>query len=129
MIVRYPEYFSRFSCLASECPDTCCRGWEIQIDRKTLERYKSETGFLKEKLGRWVDFQTGSLKFKMESAYFWSKACAVFRKNGESRCFAGRAAGIRVIQKSMEKEGNIRYPFPVRWQQSFWFARIRPSGL
>lgn len=84
MIVRYPEYFSRFSCLASECPDTCCRGWEIQIDRKTLERYKSETGFLKEKLGRWVDFQTGSLKFQNGICPFLEQGlCSLQKERGE----------------------------------------------
>lgn len=84
MIVRYPEYFSRFSCLASECPDTCCRGWEIQIDRKTLKRYKSETGPLKETLRRWVNFQTGDLKFQNGICPFLEQGlCSLQKERGE----------------------------------------------
>ena len=84
MIVRYPEYFSRFSCLASECPDTCCRGWEIQIDRKTLKRYKSETGPLKETLRRWVNFQTGNLKFQNGICPFLEQGlCSLQKERGE----------------------------------------------
>lgn len=84
MIVRYPEYFSRFSCLASECPDTCCRGWEIQIDRKTLGRYKNETGPLKEKLRRWVDFQTGNLEFQNGICPFLEQGlCSLQKEWGE----------------------------------------------
>ena len=29
MEIRYPEYYKQFRCLAGECPDTCCVGWEI----------------------------------------------------------------------------------------------------
>lgn len=33
---------SRFSCLGDKCPDTCCRGWSMQVDETTLTRYKTE---------------------------------------------------------------------------------------
>lgn len=32
MIVRVPDYFSEFSCIAGDCKDSCCLGWEIDID-------------------------------------------------------------------------------------------------
>ena len=31
---KTPSYFSSFSCIGSECEDTCCRNWEVKLDRK-----------------------------------------------------------------------------------------------
>ncbi|MCI7794864.1 MAG: flagellin lysine-N-methylase, partial [Lachnospiraceae bacterium] len=41
MQIRYPEYYKKFRCLAGECPDTCCAGWEIPVDRESEKRYRS----------------------------------------------------------------------------------------
>ncbi|MDX2095112.1 MAG: flagellin lysine-N-methylase [Alphaproteobacteria bacterium] len=32
----------RFSCLGSECPDTCCKGWGMQLTAETVAKYTSE---------------------------------------------------------------------------------------
>lgn len=32
---------SRFSCLGPECPDTCCKGWGMQLTAETIESYKA----------------------------------------------------------------------------------------
>ena len=40
----YPDYYRQFTCIGGECPDTCCAGWEIVIDDKTLEKYKKYPG-------------------------------------------------------------------------------------
>ncbi len=44
MKVRVPNYFNEFKCIASECEDTCCAGWEIVIDDKTHKRYENVEG-------------------------------------------------------------------------------------
>lgn len=43
----YPVYFNKFRCAASNCPDTCCAGWEIVVDESSIRKYgslDSETG-------------------------------------------------------------------------------------
>ena len=35
-----PHYYKKFRCIAGECPDTCCAGWQIQIDPASLRKYK-----------------------------------------------------------------------------------------
>lgn len=35
-----PVYYQKFSCLAGECRHSCCIGWEIDVDKKTLKKYK-----------------------------------------------------------------------------------------
>lgn len=29
-----PDYYREFTCIAGECPDTCCAGWQIIYDRR-----------------------------------------------------------------------------------------------
>lgn len=31
-----------FSCLGDKCPDTCCKGWGMQLSAETIEKYKAE---------------------------------------------------------------------------------------
>ena len=40
MEFTFPNYYKEFSCIAGSCPDTCCAGWQIVIDNKTLKKYQ-----------------------------------------------------------------------------------------
>lgn len=43
-----PQYFKNFHCIASECQDSCCIGWEVVIDQATYEVYQNcQDAFLK----------------------------------------------------------------------------------
>ena len=35
-----PDYYQDFECIAGDCPDTCCAGWQIVIDKKSQKKYK-----------------------------------------------------------------------------------------
>lgn len=37
MKLRKPDYYDRFRCIAGACKDSCCIGWEIDIDEKKQE--------------------------------------------------------------------------------------------
>ena len=52
MILRYPSYYKRFSCIAERCEDTCCAGWEIDIDDDSYDYYMSIEGEFGERLRR-----------------------------------------------------------------------------
>ena len=41
MLLRIPDFYDSFRCTAGQCTDTCCIGWEIDIDEKSLKRYAS----------------------------------------------------------------------------------------
>jgi len=41
MTLTYPEFYRRFRCTADRCTDSCCVGWEIDIDSDTYEKYKA----------------------------------------------------------------------------------------
>ena len=50
MKIYYPLYYNDFSCIAGDCPDSCCKAWEIVIDEETLGEYKKLTGELGERI-------------------------------------------------------------------------------
>ncbi|MBM7833352.1 flagellin lysine-N-methylase [Clostridium sardiniense] len=36
---RYPKYLKEFKCIGGECEDSCCIGWDIDIDKTTFRQY------------------------------------------------------------------------------------------
>ncbi len=44
MKLRLPTYYKNFQCIAERCTDNCCIGWEICIDKKTEDYYRSVEG-------------------------------------------------------------------------------------
>ncbi len=36
-----PEYGDRFRCIGPACEDTCCAGWQVDIDKDTFAKYQS----------------------------------------------------------------------------------------
>ena len=45
-----PDYYKDFMCRAGECRHSCCIGWEIDIDEKTLKIYREADGELEARL-------------------------------------------------------------------------------
>lgn len=60
MLYTYPHYYKKFHCTASECEDTCCAGWEIMIDKKSLETYKNAQGPFGNRLHNSINWKEGS---------------------------------------------------------------------
>ncbi|WP_297428324.1 flagellin lysine-N-methylase [Clostridium sp.] len=42
--VFMPKYMAEFKCISSSCSDTCCAGWDINIDEDTYNKYEDSTG-------------------------------------------------------------------------------------
>ncbi len=38
-VVLVPQYMHQFSCIGSECEDSCCSGWRVEIDEATYKKY------------------------------------------------------------------------------------------
>lgn len=62
MLYTYPHYYKKFQCIASECEDTCCAGWAITIDPKSLEKYRHADGAMKARLKESVDWKQKCFK-------------------------------------------------------------------
>ena len=42
MLITKPDFYDSFKCRAGECTDSCCIGWEIDIDDETMRKYENE---------------------------------------------------------------------------------------
>lgn len=57
MIYTIPDYYKEFNCIADKCEDTCCAGWQIVIDKKSLRKYKKlsgDFGYVMRKKVNWI---------------------------------------------------------------------------
>lgn len=52
MIYKAPKYTENFKCIASDCRDSCCIGWEIYADEEALKKYENGSGALYEDIRR-----------------------------------------------------------------------------
>lgn len=50
MRITKPQYFDTFRCIASACPDSCCKEWDVQVDPESAAYYRSLPGPLGDKL-------------------------------------------------------------------------------
>ena len=59
MKIRKPDYYDRFQCIAGACSDSCCIGWEIDVDEDRREAYRKVGGDLGERLRICIDWEEG----------------------------------------------------------------------
>lgn len=59
----YPDYYTRFKCIADKCSDTCCRGWEICIDEASLEKYRQTGGDIGRRLNENIETDSDGAHF------------------------------------------------------------------
>lgn len=50
MKIRKPAYFDTFRCVASACPDSCCKEWDVQVDEEKAAFYRTLSGDLGDRL-------------------------------------------------------------------------------
>ena len=96
MEYTYPDYYKEFSCIAGKCEDTCCAGWGIYIDDKSMEKYKKYKGKLKNRLHNCIDKKEKSFE-QMDGR------CAFL--NEENLCDLYAEAGAKMLCKTCR-----RYP-------------------
>lgn len=78
MILRVPEYYEEFSCIASRCKDSCCAGWEIDIDEESYAYYSSREGAFGDRLRESMYVaEDGGYRFKLKGP----KRCAMLNDN------------------------------------------------
>ena len=45
-----PNYFRKFHCIATACPDSCCKEWDVLVDEGSAALYRSLEGPLGDRL-------------------------------------------------------------------------------
>lgn len=50
MKITKPHYYDQFSCIAGDCPDSCCHEWEVAVDDAAAALYHSLPGTLGDRI-------------------------------------------------------------------------------
>ena len=69
MLYSIPDYYKEFQCIAGDCEDTCCAGWQIVADEASLSKYRQVKGPFRKRMMKSVD---------------WGQK--TFRQDKETRC-------------------------------------------
>ena len=80
MRVFYPEYYRSFRCIASACPDSCCKEWTVDVDPDATRLYKGLEGPLGDRLRQVLqDTEDGAI-MEIENG-----RCPMWREDGLCR--------------------------------------------
>lgn len=96
MKIWTPEYFRHFRCIAGDCPDSCCKEWEVDVDDAAAAFYRSLEGSLGDRLRQVLtDTEDGTL-MRIEDG-----RCPMWRQDGLCRIQAelGHEALCRVCRE------------------------------
>ena len=94
MQITKPAFFKEFSCIAGVCPDTCCAGWQIMIDDKSLKKYQKFKGPFRNRLHNDIDW-------KEHSFHQYGRRCAFL--NDENLCDIYSEAGKNMLCDTCRK--------------------------
>ena len=84
-----PHYYKQFHCAAGACPDTCCAGWQIQIDPVSLQKYKKTKGTLGNRLKNEIDWKGSCFRQYNGRCAFLNDEdlCDLYLEGGGKRAF------------------------------------------
>ena len=80
MLITKPAYFDTFHCIASQCPDSCCKEWEVQVDPESAALYSSLPGALGDRLREVLHTENGETIMTIVDG-----RCPMWRQDGLCR--------------------------------------------
>ena len=88
MLIRKPSYFDTFRCIAGDCPDSCCKEWDVQVDAAAAACYRSLSGDLGDRLREVLYDEDGETYMTIVDG-----RCPMWRKDGLCRIQAELGEG------------------------------------
>lgn len=83
------EFFNSFTCIGSDCPDTCCKGWSISIDSDTAKIYENTEGEFGSQLKEKIEEKDGVFYFRLVDGQCpflnGDKLCEIYRNIGPDK--------------------------------------------
>ena len=80
MLIRKPGYFDTFRCIAGDCPDSCCKEWDVQVDAVSAAYYRDLTSPLGDRLREVLYDEDGETYMAIVNG-----RCPMWRKDGLCR--------------------------------------------
>lgn len=116
MYYRKPQYYDNFTCIADRCPATCCAGWQIVIDEKSLEKYNHVQGEFGIRLQKSIDWEEGVFHQYNRRCAFLNKEnlCDLYRELGaEGLCDTCRLYPRHIEEFEEVREFSLSLSCPV----------------
>ena len=85
MRFRVPGYYKQFTCIADRCIDNCCfGGWQIDIDKETIDFYDTVQGDFGDRLKKYVDKEAGCFTLNNGQCPFLleNNLCEIYKELG-----------------------------------------------
>ena len=80
MEIFIPQYYHEFRCIASACPDSCCKEWEVDVDADAAAYYRTLPGELGDRLRQVLkDTEDGAVMIIEDGR------CPMWRRDGLCR--------------------------------------------
>lgn len=74
------SFYDHFRCIADSCPDSCCKEWDVLVDKRSASLYRSLPGQLGDRLRQVLTEENGQIYMTLESG-----RCPMWRKDGLCR--------------------------------------------
>lgn len=108
MIEHSLSCFQSFQCIAGACPDTCCAGWEVDLDQDTVEKYRQIPGALGEEIRSAICQEDGYTFFRLKDG-----KCPFLNKEKLCRLILGLGEDVLSVTcgehpRFWEEYGNYR---------------------
>ena len=75
-----PTYFDTFRCIAGDCPDSCCKEWDVLVDEDKAALYRALPGALGDHLRQVLKDEDGETYMAIEN-----RRCPMWRSDGLCR--------------------------------------------
>ena len=104
MNIHFPKYYNNFSCIADQCPDSCCKEWSVDVDQNTAKFYRELTGSLGDRLREVLqDTEDGTI-MTIENG-----RCPMWRQDGLCRIQA--ELGHDALCKTCQEFPRLRHDY------------------
>lgn len=107
MLYTIPDYYQQFRCTAGACEDTCCAGWQIVVDKKSLHKYRKNQSNYRKKLRKSIHWRKGTFRQDKEKRCAFLKEdnlCEMYQQLGE----AGLCRTCRLYPRHIEEFEGVR---------------------
>ena len=105
--MKIPSYLVNFKCIGGQCEDNCCIGWDVDIDKKTYQKYqKVEHPVMRRELKRYVKVNPDVYNDSINYAF------AIL--DADKHCSFLNADHLCIIQKHLGETylSNVCHNFP-----------------
>ena len=124
MKIVTPDYYKNFKCIAGECTDTCCAGWDVDVDKESYKQYRRVIGSFGNKLRSvMVPSEDGGCTFTLKEGRcpFLNKKnlCEIISSLVRIRCVK-RVQSFPDLLMNMAIQGRLELHHPVRQQVSLY---------